>query len=255
MVSTKNILAISSLALLSITNAYAVSTFGAYTYGSDLDPSIRAEDGGAGFSSAAVNELTFGSSATIGGATYTPILKAWSESHNAPVDDDITQSKASAYQVYTSSISQTITLDLSLHGIESLDGTPLSLSQIAANIEVRGGSFFYVSDSYCWNNTYAFGSYLCGDKLGFKQLTISGGEETVLGSLSFDVTAGEQFSVFGHLYADSRDGSADAFHTFQTSFTDDTYIKAVVSAVPVPAAAWLFGSGLIALVGFAKRKK
>ncbi len=28
-----------------------------------------------------------------------------------------------------------------------------------------------------------------------------------------------------------------------------------VSAVPVPAAAWLFGSGLIGLVGFAKRKK
>ena len=28
-----------------------------------------------------------------------------------------------------------------------------------------------------------------------------------------------------------------------------------VSAVPVPAAAWLFGSGLIGLVGFARRKK
>jgi len=28
-----------------------------------------------------------------------------------------------------------------------------------------------------------------------------------------------------------------------------------VSAVPVPAAVWLFGSGLIGLAGFAKRKK
>ena len=28
-----------------------------------------------------------------------------------------------------------------------------------------------------------------------------------------------------------------------------------VSAVPVPAAVWLFGSGLIGLIGFAKRKK
>ena len=27
------------------------------------------------------------------------------------------------------------------------------------------------------------------------------------------------------------------------------------SAVPVPAAVWLFGSGLISLVGFARRKK
>ena len=32
-------------------------------------------------------------------------------------------------------------------------------------------------------------------------------------------------------------------------------ITGQVSAVPVPAAAWLFGSGLIALVSFAKRKK
>ena len=28
-----------------------------------------------------------------------------------------------------------------------------------------------------------------------------------------------------------------------------------VSAVPVPAAVWLFGSGLIGLAGFARRKK
>jgi len=36
-------------------------------------------------------------------------------------------------------------------------------------------------------------------------------------------------------------------HTLVDTFT--------VSAVPVPAAAWLFGSGLIGLVGFARRKK
>ena len=29
----------------------------------------------------------------------------------------------------------------------------------------------------------------------------------------------------------------------------------VVSAVPVPAAVWLFGSGLIGLIGIARRKK
>jgi hypothetical protein len=29
----------------------------------------------------------------------------------------------------------------------------------------------------------------------------------------------------------------------------------VVSAVPVPAAFWLFGSGLIGLIGVARRKK
>ena len=36
---------------------------------------------------------------------------------------------------------------------------------------------------------------------------------------------------------------------------DFTYEMVVVSSVPVPAAVWLFGSGLIGLVGFAKRKR
>jgi len=34
-----------------------------------------------------------------------------------------------------------------------------------------------------------------------------------------------------------------------------TVAEAPISAVPVPAAVWLFGSGLIGLLGFAKRKK
>lgn len=42
------------------------------------------------------------------------------------------------------------------------------------------------------------------------------------------------------------------------SLINPSYIDtsvAVVSAVPVPAAVWLFGSGLIALMGISKRKK
>jgi hypothetical protein len=37
------------------------------------------------------------------------------------------------------------------------------------------------------------------------------------------------------------------------SFTDTVTVN--VSAVPIPAAAWLFGSGLLGLVGIARRKK
>jgi len=38
---------------------------------------------------------------------------------------------------------------------------------------------------------------------------------------------------------------------YQVTFSRDV----VVSGVPVPAAAWLFGSGLLGLIGFARRKK
>jgi len=33
------------------------------------------------------------------------------------------------------------------------------------------------------------------------------------------------------------------------------YLEGTISTIPVPAAVWLFGSGLIGLIGFAKRKK
>lgn len=39
------------------------------------------------------------------------------------------------------------------------------------------------------------------------------------------------------------------------SISDSTATRTALSAVPVPAAVWLFGSGLISLVGFARRKK
>jgi hypothetical protein len=38
-------------------------------------------------------------------------------------------------------------------------------------------------------------------------------------------------------------------------FIDNVSISADVNAVPVPAAVWLFGSGLIGLVGMARKKK
>jgi hypothetical protein len=38
-------------------------------------------------------------------------------------------------------------------------------------------------------------------------------------------------------------------------FWDNISITADVAAVPVPAAVWLFGSGLLGLIGVARRKK
>jgi len=55
--------------------------------------------------------------------------------------------------------------------------------------------------------------------------------------------------IFGFLY-----GGQDAYYK-----TDSWYTLAVrsgdVAVVPVPAAAWLFGSGLIGLFGFARRRR
>jgi len=44
-------------------------------------------------------------------------------------------------------------------------------------------------------------------------------------------------------------------YTWSTSVADPHYSTYLVQAVPVPSAVWLFGSGLVGLVGFARRKK
>lgn len=45
------------------------------------------------------------------------------------------------------------------------------------------------------------------------------------------------------------------FNNSEFSHTDEYVVIHEVAPVPLPATVWLFGSGLIALVGFAKRKK
>jgi hypothetical protein len=238
-------LALASTALLLVcaASSQAASLFGAYTRGSDLVPDSSAVDGGSGSSSASILESTFQAQAGLGGATYTPVLKAKSVSVNAVVDDDYTSSVAEAYQSFTSSISQTITLDLVLHGVVTNDGTPLSSSYVLADVAVVGGSGYSVSDSYC-SGKYAFGVYLCGSTLGSSNLYIPNGDVTLLDSISFDVSAGEQFGVYGILRANSRDGTSNAFDTLEMSFEDDTFITA---AVPEPSTALLCGGGLLVL--------
>ena len=62
-------------------------------------------------------------------------------------------------------------------------------------------------------------------------------------------------------------GNGDTYSLFYTAtvpedepygfanLTYELYLTGTVSAVPVPAAVWLFGSGLIGLIGVARRKK
>jgi len=63
----------------------------------------------------------------------------------------------------------------------------------------------------------------------------------------------------GSSCSDSSNYTLDAaFHVSGSGFTTVPYtlhLEGTVSSVPVPAAAWLFGSGLAGLVGIARRRK
>lgn len=60
-----------------------------------------------------------------------------------------------------------------------------------------------------------------------------------------------RFNIVAHTYADS----VSFGENFAAVNASTSLHLTEVSAVPVPAAVWLFGSGLIGLVGFARRKK
>ena len=81
---------------------------------------------------------------------------------------------------------------------------------------------------------------------GTDGLTISlNGEATTITDLN-------TLSFFGIISTDSLFSSVDLGGEAYFYFDNVTYAPAVV---PVPAAVWLFGSGLIGLIGIARRKK
>jgi hypothetical protein len=78
------------------------------------------------------------------------------------------------------------------------------------------------------------------------KFTADSGDDNVL-ETSFDL------GLLG-LFDEQTGGSVITYITM-SCVNDEAIVEAQVSPVPVPAAVWLFGSGLIALVGLGKRQK
>jgi len=104
------------------------------------------------------------------------------------------------------------------------------------------------------------GSATGGGALGPQQATPPVGPvNTSLGTWS----TGAGTSAFSFTSTNNPSSSVPVDYTIEFAFTpaplvldpNIDYITVTPSAVPVPAAVWLFGSGLIGLAGFARRKK
>ena len=91
------------------------------------------------------------------------------------------------------------------------------------------------------------------------------GAANLAGTLDVSLLDGYQFNLgesFDILYASIVFGTFDDLlfpifngMTFDIVYDLNTVRLTVVNAVPVPAAAWLFGSGVVALMGVARRRK
>lgn len=269
MKNLSRILLCSSLLITYFTNAHAVSTFGTKATGSDLEPvSVFLSDGGGGAASASVSFTTFQVQAGFDPlSTYLPILRAKSDGIGATFDDDRTHAEAEAYQAFTSTITQTIDLDIVLDSVVTnvLDGT----SGVLSDIYVFGGPDFEVRDGFCSGGRSMFDSiYLCGAQIAtssrnglrWSNLFNDGSSPSLTDTLSFTVNAGESFGIYADLSAGSFMGTADAFNTLTLDFTTvdpngDLSAIAPLTSIPLPAAVWLFGSGLVGLFGFARKAK
>ncbi len=117
---------------------------------------------------------------------------------------------------------------------------------------------------------YSDGGNLPGTELfssGFTSSTLSSAAWSGVSGLSWNVAAGTYWVAFEVRPGDALEGAMpgasaspllnEAFNTgYGTSWSeyDGLDIGVRISAVPVPAAVWLFASGLIGLIGVARRK-
>lgn len=84
-----------------------------------------------------------------------------------------------------------------------------------------------------------------GSTTSYDTMTLSGSDNFILG---LTIDSGTNW-IADTGYTDLGGGF------FNVQFADGTVLQVDVQVVPVPAAAWLFGSGLIGLAGIARRKK
>jgi hypothetical protein len=71
----------------------------------------------------------------------------------------------------------------------------------------------------------------------------------------FDVTGGDAAGLFGAQFGVVLTGTGLSPTLFSEGFNTRAVQATAASIIPIPAAVWLFGSGLIGLVGLARRRK
>jgi len=122
------------------------------------------------------------------------------------------------------------------------NGAPVDIPDVAFSLITSSGSYDASNGSGSFNGSITIGSLLTAD---FTQLTIidlSGGDYSFSGDVNY--TGG---SMKGNFSSGRIEGT--------TTSTNIVVAKlGQITVVPVPAALWLFGSGLLGLAGIARRK-
>lgn len=127
--------------------------------------------------------------------------------------------------------------------------TPLAYTETGL-ADIRDPSY------YQWWGTLSYTPSGNGDETG----TLTGTIDQYIGSLSFSVSTDVDWSGVGTAEFDMNSGDylgRYVYYGFTASnglADDGHFVSSAAPVVPVPAAAWLFGSGLVGLIGVARRK-
>lgn len=215
-------------------------------------------DGGEFSNSATASENSYGSASAT--ASYTGVSPTFLPTLAVDASSGLgrrADANAFGVQGYTyNGAATTITLDFNLHGSVGDNPSGYIYNNLRADIAVVTGS------AMNWYPDYAT---LIFELVAFDPGLSVVGNETVFitdgvdvnapGFISFDITDGMDFYVVASMGATAQNGFATALNTLSMQFDNDMGLTAAsASVVPVPAAVWLFGSGLIGLIGVAKRK-
>ena len=194
--------------------------------------------------------------ATFNVGALTPVLRAEAYSDDlTPLSDPFINADAFGLQTYQniSATTQTFTLNLNLDG--DILRAPGS-SYIDAEVNIYSGTDIVADASACGGDRsriQGFNSWICGAELGTGFLTsiefATDGTHSLVDSVSFDILAGDTFTIYAELRALTFGGYADAFSTLAMTFEDTSNLAALgpMAAVPEPAAMWVLISGLAGL--------
>ncbi len=160
----------------------------------------------------------------------------------------IAQASAWGLNTYTYTGADTnITLDIDLTGSLS-NPADSAFTRIRADIYVIDPSNL---DGMPFTNISGF---LGEGVFPIAETSVSiGGSGSDTGSLNLNLTDGAEFSIWAILFVGAGNGeSVQAMNSLDLTFSNNA---GLVSAVPLPAAVWLFGSGLFGLIAVARRKR
>jgi hypothetical protein len=187
--------------------------------------------------------------ADLSGPTSLPVLRAGVFSG----PDSYADSSAVGMLGYTftGSSATTLSLDIMLDGEVGGTTNPSDAWARSDVAVILGGVNYFASDKIDLDTLWQLTPAL--SELGSSNLTLDlgAGPQTKTDSINFTLNPGDKFFVWAGLEAAGmQNGFGDVSNTLSMSFSADTDI----STVPLPAAVYLFGSGLLGLIGVMRRK-